>query len=454
MGYVKKSHASQRAQALHALGLLRPARQLAMAKVLKWVAVLLAGGALLVAAVAMALQSWLHSDDFRARVERQGSAALGVPLQFGRLSIDLWPLPAVAADDVVLQTLPVLSVGRVEARPVWAALLAGRLEIATLVVRKAVLPQMAISALGAAMQKKAKGRGTRPRPVEESGSAPLVLPRRAVFEDITWVDDKGQRITVGAEAHLGDDGLLEQATFKIVHGRLAGTHGTVRRQGEQWPVRIDIGGGHIAGALRLQAGRPGMQVLSGQLTTENVEVAELTAPGRPLTGKLQAQSSVRAEFREPGQIADVLTTDTRFTVRDAVVQGIDLQKAVQTVGLSRGGITHLDLLAGQVHTRGKAVQLTNLVATSGALSATGNVAISASKSLNGRVNVDMTNTRGALGVPLVVGGTLDSPSVTLTRGAMVGAALGTLVLPGAGTAAGASTGDRIGQSLRGWFGGR
>ena len=425
-----------------------------VAKLLKWVAVIGAGGALILVAVVIALQQWLHSDDFRARVEREGSAALGAPLRFGRLSIDLWPLPAVAADDVQVQTRPVLSVGRVEARPIWAALLAGRLEIATLVVRKAVLPQTSIAALGAAVQKKSRGAVAHPRHVDAAAAKPMVLPRRALFEDITWIDDKGQRITADAEADLGDDGLLDKASFKIVHGRLAGTHGSIKREGEQWPVRIAIGGGTLAGKLQLQPGRAGAQVLSGQLSTDNVEVAALTAPGKPLTGKLQAQTSLRSEFREPGQIADTLVTDTHFTVHDAVVQGIDLQKAVQTVGLSRGGTTNLDTLAGQVRTRGKTVQLNNLVATSGSLSASGNLAISATKNLNGRVIVDMTNTRGALGVPLVVGGTLDSPSVTLTRGAMVGAALGTLVMPGAGTAAGASTGDRIGESLRGLFGGR
>ncbi len=219
-----------------------------MAKVLKGLAVLLAGSALILVAVAVALQHWLHSDDFRGRVEREGSAALGAPLKFGHLSIDLWPLPAVAADDVVVQTHPVVSIGRVEARPVWAGLLAGRLQIATLVVRKAVLPQTAIAALGTAMQKKAKADPAQARPSRDTAGTPLVLPRRALFEDITWIDDKGQRITVGAEADLADDGLLDKASFKIVHGRLAGTHGKIRREGEQWPVRIDIGGGQIAEA--------------------------------------------------------------------------------------------------------------------------------------------------------------------------------------------------------------
>ncbi len=424
-----------------------------MAKLLKWVAITLAAFALLLVGVAVALQYWLRTDDFRSRVERQATAALGVPLKLGRLSVDLWPLPAVAADDVVVQTRPALSVGRLEARPVWAGLLAGRLEIATLIVRKAVLPQTGIAALGAAMQKKERASGKAAARKTAEPGAPMVLPQRAVFDEISWIDEKGQRITVNADADFSAAGLLEKATFKIVQGRLAGTQGNIRREADHWPVRIDIGGGRIAGKLQLQPGKGGTQVLSGTLTTENVEVSALTAPSKPLTGKLQAQTSLRSEFREPGQVADVLTTQTRFTVRDAVVQGIDLHKAVQSVGMSRGGLTQLDTLTGQVSTQGKAVQLSDLVASSGKLSATGNVAISPARALSGRVNVDLSHKSGALGVPLAVSGTVDEPSVTPTRGALVGAALGTLIAPGAGTAAGAATGDMIGESLKGLFGG-
>jgi hypothetical protein len=58
----------------------------------------------------------------------------------------------------------------------------------------------------------------------------------------------------------------------------------------------------------------------------------------------------------------------------------------------------------------------------------------------------------ALGVPLVVGGTLDAPSVTLSRSALLGAAVGTAIAPGVGTGAGASLGDKLGNSLKGLFG--
>jgi len=445
-----------KARARCTVGLPRPLRDNGgMVKFVKWAALALAAGALLLAGVAAALQQWLRTDDFRGRVEQQASAALGVPLRLGRLSVDLWPLPAVAADAVQVQTRPALTVGRVEARPVWSVLLASRLEIATLVVRQAVLPQAGIAALGAAMQKqeRAAAKAAGPASAPRGGGFVVTVPRRVLLDDITWIDEKGQRLTVQADSDFGDDGMLEQASFRVEQGRFAGARGTIRRADDGWPLRVDIGGGRITGRLHFGPGKgAGTQLLQGQLATEDVEVAALTAPARPLTGKLQAQTTLRSEFRELGQLADGLVTQTRFTVRDAVVQGIDLQKAVQTVGLSRGGSTRLDTLAGQVTTRGKAVQLTNLVATSGALSASGNVAISPARSLSGRVSVDLASSKGALGVPLVVGGTLDEPSVTLTRGALVGAAVGTLIAPGAGTAAGAATGERIGDALRGLFG--
>ena len=422
-----------------------------MAKLLKWLVFGLVGIALLLVGVALALQYWLRTDDFRSRVEKEAAAALGVPLKLGRLSVDLWPLPAVAVDDVQVQTRPALTVARVEARPVWTALVAGRLEISTLIVRKAVLPQTGISALTAAMQRREKAAG-KPAPAAAGNDAPMILPRRAVFEEISWIDEKGQRITVNVEAQFGEDRLLDKAEAKVVQGRLAGTHATIHREPTHWPLRVDIGGGRITGKLQLQAGRNGTQVLSGQLATENVEVSAITAPSKPLTGKLQAQTTLRSEFREPGQVADTMTTQTRFTVRDAVVMGIDLQKAVQTVGLSRGGVTHLDTLAGQVATQGKAVHLTNLVATSGALAAQGNVSMAANQALSGRVSVDLATSKGAVGVPLTVGGTVDDPSVMPSRGALLGAAVGTLIAPGAGTAAGATAGDRLGESLRGLFG--
>lgn len=468
-----------------------------MAKLFKWLVFLALGLVVLLAVVAYTLHRWVSTEDFRLRVEREASAALGVPVALDRVAVDIWPLPAVALSGISVQSKPPLTVERVEVRPEWRPLLLGRLEVATLLVRRAVLPQQGIDALLLLLQKKKQA-----VPVKPGASAPAPnegpemsrlgwLPRRTVLDDVTWVNATGARTTVKGVAQLGDDGLPDNATVKLVEGNLQGLEATLQRVeaqagtasgASQWDLLVNVGGGKVEGRLGLQRGfvpaaapavKPGAKalpkapparsaeelVLHGQLKTSGVDVAALTAPGKALTGQLEAATTLNARAATTSALVDALQSQTTFTVRNAVVNGIDLAKAVKTVGLSRGGQTPLDTLAGQVSTQGRSAQLTNLVATSGALSATGNVAISPAKALSGQVSVTLAGDSklgnaigGAVGVPLIVSGTLDNPEVTLSRSALLGAAIGTVLMPGVGTGAGANVGEKVGNSLRGLFG--
>lgn len=407
---------------------------------------------LLLAAVAMALQYWVDSDDFRIRVSRQMAAAVGLPVHLGRISVDLWPLPAVALEQVRLASRPPLTLERVEARPEWAGLLRGRLDIATLVVRDAVVPEDALAAMAAPAVRSKRDQAS------EGGSPARgvidFLPRRVVLDRVTWVQAKGGSITVTGQARFDADGMPATAQLEVLKGRFERAQGTLRRESDHWALRATLGGGSITGKFQAKGAARGALLLQGQLDIVGVEVAALTAPSRTLTGQLDAHTGLRAEARELGALADALQTQTRFTVRNAVVHGIDLASAVKSVGLSRGGETRLDTLAGNISTQGRALHLTNLVASSGALSATGNVAMAPNRSLSGRITVDLASAAagGAIGVPLAVGGTLDAPSVTLTRGALVGAAVGTILAPGVGTGAGVKLGDRLEEGLKGLFG--
>lgn len=426
-----------------------------MKRTLKWIVIALLVLLLLLATGVLVLQRWIGTDDFRSRMEQQAGTALGVGVTLGRIDVALWPLPAVAVERIVLQTQPALTVERVEVRPVWTDLLQGKVAPATLVVRRAVLPQPGLDALQAALQKKK-------RDSQQEADVPWqFLPRRTVLDGLTWVDAKGTAITLQADATLSPDVWPQQVQGQILQGRLQGAKLALQReaQAHAWGVKLQVAGGSITGRLELQPPKEtGAEfALKGQLKTHDVEVSRLTAPeptpasqaAQPLSGQLEASTSLSARTRKPGALADVLQTQSTFTVRNAVVHGIDLAKAVKTVGMSRGGQTPLDTLAGQVGTHGKAIELSNLVASSGVLSATGQVNVAPSRALSGRISVELG---GAVGVPLALGGTVSEPQVTLTRGAMIGAAIGTVLMPGVGTGTGASLGDKASEGLKKLFG--
>ena len=424
---------------------------------------------LLLAAAAMAAGWWLDSTDFRSRVERQASSALGVTVTLEGLQLAVWPLPGVALRGFILHSNPPLTLDRAEARPAWASLLQGRPEIASLSLQGVVLPQAGVRDLLQKLEQHNKARKGLPADLPENPGFSLAL-QRLQLDGVRWQSLDGWSSTVAGEVRLSATLQADSADLQVKEGRWQGARLRLQRDEAAmpvpaspidgaWQLALDIGGGTVRGPLRIQTTGPTAQAaarsvgLAASLQIRDVSVEALTVH-RTLGGKLEADVQLSAQAREPGLLAQALRSQTRFTVRDAVLNGIDLAKAVRTVGLSRGGQTRLETLTGQVATQdsvqGRAVQITQLQARSGLLAASGQASISASQQLAGRISVDLPG--GMVGVPLVLGGTVAAPEVTLTRGAMLGAAVGTVVMPGVGTGAGAKLGDRLGEGLKGFFG--
>ena len=92
------------------------------------------------------------------------------------------------------------------------------------------------------------------------------------------------------------------------------------------------------------------------------------------------------------------------------------------------------------------LRYTNLKGRSGVLTASGSATM-INRRIDGELAVDLVD--GLVGVPLKVGGTIDAPELSLTGGALTGAAIGSAVLPGVGTAVGARIGQRIENLLGG-----
>jgi len=418
-----------------------------------------------------ALQRWVASDDFRTRVQAQAETTLGVPVVLGRLQVDAWPVPAVALEAVEVRTQPALTARRIGLRLQLSELLAGRLSVASLVVQGADLPQAGIDKLLLAMRRASRAAAPAeqpaavPTPVETAARPLLLIPRSLTLDDVIWRSNRGEATTLDGVATLDFSGLPKALDIRLRAGVFEGAQFKATRPAPgsrtpgklSWDIHVQHAGGTITGDLTVQGPTGDAATLSvqGQFETRNLELGALRrgTPG-PLGGRLRASTTVSAKAAGTAALAQALVSQSTFTVDNAVVRGIDLARAVQTVGLSRGGQTRLDTLSGQLTTRGQAIELRQIAASSGALSATGDVAVAPNRSLSGRIHVNLAEkvVGKAVGVPLEVGGTLDAPTVTLTRGAMLGAAIGTLVMPGVGTGAGASVGEAIGEKLRGLFG--
>ena len=477
-----------------------------MKKILKWLFFTALALIVLLLAAVFGLHRWVNTEDFRQRIERDASAALGVPVAVGSIQVDAWPLPAVALGNLKLQSQPPVTLERLEVRPDWRALLQRRLVVSTLIVRKAVLPQQGIDAVLLAMQKKKQTASatvfsttvnaatitSKPSQAPKSAPAPAAisvanaavtinekppanaaqwLPRRAVFDDVTWVSNAGTSTAIEGETLLGPDALPDSVLLKIIRGNLQGLRAELKREphaanstagntplNDQWALQVFVGGGKIDGKLGLQrgdasGGASGLTV-QGKLETRGVEVSALTAPNKPLTGLIDASTTLQSHAATTAALIDALQTQTSFTVRDATLNGIDLAKAIKSAGTDRSGQTRLQALTGQVSSQGHALQLSNLVASSGVLSATGNVTVSPLKALAGQLSVNLANDSklgsalgGGVSVPLVVGGTVEKPDVSVSRAGLLGAALGT----GAGAKLSDQLSEKLG-ALKGLFG--
>jgi len=428
-------------------------QNLPMTRWFKWIAGLAAGGLLAALALGWGVQAWLSTPATQHQLTQAATQALGVEVSVGQLRLLAWPPATLQLDEVVLHTKPVLRLQQLRLNPSWAAALQGRLALSSVRVQGAELSQTALEVL-VELQKKKQDALLKQGLEPENTQNFQTLPEHLVFDQVTWVSSRGNRTTVRGQLRLNDQGWLNDAALEVLQGSFKGAHADLTRAQDHWMLQLALGGGTVKGTVSLQQPmQPGAWTLAGKLATRKVALTQLTA-SPTLSGELEADTLLSAQAATLGGLLDTLKTQSHFTVRHAVVHGIDLARAVSTVGLSRGGQTPLDVLVGQLNSQGRVLQLSQLVASSGVLSATGNVRVAKDTTLSGRVQVVLGAAAlgSAVGVPLVVGGKLAEPQVSLTRSALIGAAIGTAVLPGVGTGAGASLGDRLGTGIKKLFG--
>jgi hypothetical protein len=416
--------------------------------------------ALLFGATAAALAWWLSGDGLRERAQALASEKLGVAVTLSELSLSVFPWPSVAVSDLKIATQTPLTAERMELRPAWRKLLglggaARELEVESLTLRGLNLPQKGLDQLSQALSK-----AERPTQQTSQLSAQntsktqenaavivgvLAIPQRTRLDGLVWTSAAGESLSLSGDLSLN-------------------------AARDQMDVNLQLASGSVRGPLRLASkdGKTGWQ-LRGELSTSGVDLAQLPGARQRMAGRLQGTTTLDAQAAQLAGIGASLQTQTAFNVSNAVIKGVDLAKAVRTLGLSRGGETALQQLSGNLSTRGTGapmqITLSDLQAKSSILVAKGAVSVGAAASpgapraLSGKVDVDLTAGDGKLGqavdktvgqlvgIPLEISGTTASPAVAPTKGAMIGGAIGSVIAPVIGTGAGAKMGDKAAQKL-------
>lgn len=386
----------------------------------------------------LALALLLPSDEELAvRAASELESRLGVPVTIARLHWRLLPLPAVVVEGAATRQPQAITVHKLTAYPNVGALMDGRLRLDRVDLDGAVVPQLSLRALAPGKDKAGPPAGTTPLD-------------RFVFRDLTWVSRTGVAVVYDGEVDFDANWRPRQAQLRRPGFKPAADLELTRQgQEDRWTARIHVGGGTAHGEVQLQTGPNGRLHLDGALQPRDVEIAgALAAFNRKsiVAGRASGETSLSADGATVGELAQSLHTRTSFEVGRATLLRFDLDKAVRSLGKEHAGETPLDAITGQLDTqntaRGMVMTLSNVKATSGALSASGQARI-ANRRVEAEFAVDLVD--GVVGVPLALSGPIDKVEVSVPRGAIAGAVLGTAVLPGVGTAIGARIGAGLGK---------
>lgn len=425
-----------------------------MTRTQRWLTGIAVALGAVVSALVVTASALLPSDEkIAAELSARFKENFGIGLKIGSAHRTLWPMPTLVLNELATaQAQPIVArrvMLRLRVAPLW------RREIAfdAVDVEGAVFPGVSVRAF--------RGRGGAGQPDDLAkkhlpsewtlASTPVEQLR---WRDVRWIDRRDIALAYDGEVTFDASWRPRVAAIRRL-GVEPVTQARAERVGsneDRWRVLMEAGGGTWNGEARLDTTPAGLLRVTGRFEAKAIDIESLVKAfdrRAPLAGKLSGTTEIDVEGEQVTEFARKLHTRTRFSVKPAALTRIDLAKAVSTAGISRGGRTPLDELSGTLDTQGTddgvVLKYTNLKARSGVLTATGNVRLF-NRKIDGDVAVDVVD--GVVGVPLKVAGTVDEPEVSLTGAALTGAAIGTAVLPGVGTAIGA----RIGQQVERMFG--
>jgi len=427
-------------------------------------------------AIAVALPFFISLDDYIPRIEAAASARLKEPVSIRSIRFAVLPLPHVTVDGITVGKTDDIQLGKVTVTPDLFSLLQSTTVIKSIEIDSLALTRKAIERIPAWAMSDAA----------QSPQAPAQFRIESIRLDNAVVRvDKASFGPFDVRVRLTSNSEPEEASITTQDGKLKAlikpdkSGYLIDASAKSWTLPVgpalvfdeliikgvatlnDASLGEVSAKLYGGTGigkatinwKKGLR-LNGNLDVSQLElrqVASMLSPGTHVSGKLSAKPVFSASAESPEQLMNALRLETLFSVQNGALHGIDIQKAATSLIKqgATGGETRFEQLSGHLVMERDGYRFTQLRIASGALAADGNVSISPKKELSGRISARVKALGTSANVPLNIAGTLDTPLLYPTSGAIAGAAAGTVILgPGFGT----SVGAKVGGWAEGLFG--
>jgi uncharacterized protein involved in outer membrane biogenesis len=406
-------------------------------------------------------------NDYIPALEREAAKVLGERVSIDSLHASVFPVPHARIDGIVIGASEDIRIGKVTLTPDFWSLFRAAKVIRTVDVENVALSQKAISILTALTQQKPGSGNIRLETIHiRAATVKLEQSSFGPFDvrvQVSSAQQPGELVLTTRDGALKARAVPEGARYALEVTARGWTppmgpairFDTLNIKGIAHSKGADLNhiagklyGGSVAGKVNIGAGKE--LTLRGNLELRNIEVKHavaLLSPKTRVSGRLDAKPVFSSNARTAAQLGEALRLETPFTVHDGVLYGFDLMKAATSFGrqASAGGETHFDQLEGHLVIDRRAYQFSDLSIASSGIAARGNVSIAASKALSGQLSTNVKGLGKSAGIPLIIAGTLDSPMLYPHPTALAGAAAGTVIMPGVGTAAGAKLGEFIGD---------
>lgn len=420
--------------------------------------------------IAAALPFFISLDDYIPQIENVASARLRQPVSIKRIRLSALPVPHVTIEGLIIDTSADVSIGKVVVTPDLFSLLQPTKVIKRIDIDSLVLTRKAIDQIPAWVNSDTAKSQHPPQVRVESirfnnARVDLGKTRLGPFDARIKLDGKGDpedasittqdgrlklRIKPNASNYLIDASARTWTLPlgpALVFDELAIKGVATLKDAKLGEVSARLYGGTAAGKVTV-SWQKGLR-LEGKFNISQLELrqaASLLSPGTHISGKLSANPFFSGAAASADQLVNALRLETPFNIQNGALGGVDIHKAATNLikqGTS-GGETRFDQLSGRLVMERGSYHFTQLKVASGALAADGNVSISRTKELSGRINAQVKVVGTSANVPLNVGGTLAAPLLYPTAGTIAGAAAGTAILgPGLGTSVGAKAGGWV-----------